>query len=317
MEIGSVGFSDSPKTLKFKSYKKLEDDLNKFRDDSFSRHGVDINDAPSGHNTDLDNEKIEIIFSNHPELLSDLLNKSKDEVKIGRIIRKILLSAGKLKDFEDTDIEEFVNILKSEFKKIQDAFDDFELVNGDDIKKYYLCDNYSKESGTLGSSCMKYAEKNEYMNFYGINKDTVSLLIYRGERDAILGKSLIWKGLDESGNTVIFMDRIYTVSDSDVNLFKEYADKKGWIYKDVNNSMESFTFKGEEKTITSKIKNGRYEYYPYLDTLSYYNFEDGLLSNDSGEFEEGSYIELNETDGESQCSEEACGRHSRYKLRIK
>jgi hypothetical protein len=150
---------------------------------------------------------------------------------------------------------------------------------------------------------MKYAEKNEYMNFYGINKDTVSLLIYRGERDAILGRSLIWKGLDESGNTVIFMDRIYTVSDSDVNLFKEYADKKGWIYKDVNNSMESFTFKGEEKTITSKIKNGRYEYYPYLDTLSYYNFEDGLLSNDSGEFEEGSYIELNETDGVYNCYE--------------
>jgi hypothetical protein len=48
-----------------------------------------------------------------------------------------------------------------------DAFDRFEIVSGDDIKKYYNEESYyTTGSGTLGTSCMRYSRCEEYLNIY-------------------------------------------------------------------------------------------------------------------------------------------------------
>lgn len=286
MDIGYITFSDSPKTLKFKSFDKLKSEL--------GRKDIDIN----------------FLSRKDRELISSSLPNIKDEIKMGRLIRRILknsniLGLGDDDLFNDKDIEKFVNVLKTEFKKKADAFDNFELVSGDDIKEYYLESNYAEFKGTLGASCMRYTNCNKYMGFYSINSDVVKLLIYKDPNgEGILGRSLVWSARDtDSNDNVTFMDMIYTVNDSDVNLFKEYALRNNWIYKDSNDSSDEIKFKGESKILEVYIKQGRYKYYPYLDTLSYYDFENGILSNWDGEFEYGSYVSLESTSGTYDCDE--------------
>jgi hypothetical protein len=76
------------------------------------------------------------------------------------------------------------------------------------------------------------------------------------------------------------MDRIYTNSDSDMNLFEEFADKNGWIYALRHKSGLSDKSKDE---LLVKIKNKDYDYYPYMDTFYYYNGK-SKLTNDSNAF---------------------------------
>ncbi|MFM7985454.1 MAG: hypothetical protein ACKPKO_39680, partial [Candidatus Fonsibacter sp.] len=99
-----------------------------------------------------------------------------------------------------------------------------------------------------------------------------------------------------------FMDRQYTIKDSDVEKFRNYAKEKGWIYKSSNNhhSFSNVTIEGEEKnaTLSVKVKATNYGRYPYMDTFRRYDPNEGILYNDEDEDEsyEGQYI-LHDTGG--------------------
>jgi hypothetical protein len=73
------------------------------------------------------------------------------------------------------------------------------------------------------------------------------MLIQRSDSDydKISGRAIIWT-LDDG---MVFMDRVYTVNDSDVELFKMYAKQKGWAYKYGQNSMESESIIYKDETI--------------------------------------------------------------------
>lgn len=231
---------------------------------------------------------------------------NRQEIKVGRAIRALLNVAGET--FVDKDIEAFVNQYKATIDKMNDKFSNFEVVTGDDIAYWYDNEKYSQRSGTLGNSCMASAPS-EYFEIYTSNPDKCALIIYKDpdNPERICGRALLWTLSDGKR----FVDRIYTVRDSDVQLFRDFAKDKGWYYKYSNNSgssSQAISPTGEtvELDLTISVQSGNYDNYPYLDTLKYYTPKTGRLSNRS---EPGSYT-LEDTGGEYiSCGE--CGGSGR------
>jgi hypothetical protein len=227
----------------------------------------------------------------------DLGTKSRNDVKLGRLINALL--PGK---YTSKDIEEFTNKFKASLSKQGEYFEE---VFEEDINHWYNADNYKEMSGQLGNSCM--ARKSGLFGIYTENPDVCKLLILV-EDDKIIGRALVWKlssikiyGKDPDQNSW-FMDRQYTIKDSDVEKFRNYAKEKGWIYKSSNNhhSFTNVTIEGEEKnaTLEVQVKAKNYGRYPYMDTFRRFDPNEGILYNDDDEDEsyEGQYI-LNDTGG--------------------
>lgn len=226
-----------------------------------------------------------------------VFTKSRNEVGLGKFVNKIF--PGK---YNDKQREEFVNLFKSSLDK---AGEHFEMVEGEDIEFWYSSKNYKSDSGILGNSCM--AKKSGIFGIYTQNQDVCKLLILK-EDDKILGRAIIWKlSSIKIGNESIegfqyFMDRQYTIKESDVNKFINYAKEKGWCYKSYNNhySYNTVTIDGKEKNVDMIIKVATKDYkrYPYMDTFKRYDVSNGLLYNngDNGTEYEGQYI-LEETGG--------------------
>jgi hypothetical protein len=227
----------------------------------------------------------------------ELDKKSRNEVKLGRFVNAVL--PGK---FTPKDIEEFTNQFKATLEK---QGEQFEEVSGEVINHWYNYENYKEMSGSLGNSCM--ARKGGLFDIYVNNTEVCKMLILV-EDDKLIGRALVWKldsikcyGVDPKAD-VWFMDRQYTINDTYVEKFKNYATEKGWYFKSYNNhhSYSTVTIDGKEKNcdMTIKVKPGRYKKYPYMDTFKRYNPEDGILYNDDEEKVDytGQYI-LNDTGG--------------------
>ena len=226
-----------------------------------------------------------------------LKSKSRNDVKLGRLINALL--PGK---YTSKDIEEFTNKFKATLTK---GGEYFEEVSGDDISHWYDASNYKEMSGTLGNSCM--ANKSRLFTIYTENPDVCKMLILV-EDDKLIGRALVWKlssikiyGKDPVQDSW-FMDRQYTIKDSDVEKFRNYAKEKGWVYKSSNNhhSFSNVTIEGEEKNaaLEVQVKAKDYRRYPYMDTFRRFDPNDGILYNDADEDESygGQYI-LNDTGG--------------------
>lgn len=242
-------------------------------------------------------------------LTSNIDGIPKSEIKVGRFAKRLLDKSGVKPT--DKDIEEFVNQFRSRIEIEKDVFRLFEVVNGENIKKFYSQGMYSQVivSGTLWQSCMRYDKCQNFFDIYVDNPDQVSLVILKDEQKEvemvdtitgeittqledvrIRGRALLWT--DEKGRK--FMDRIYYTKDSDVELFKQYAIKNEWCYKLRQENDEHTpivfngeTLQGEENIVTVILTNGGdYNRYPYMDTLKYYaphgksfGSTSGVLSN--------------------------------------
>lgn len=230
--------------------------------------------------------------------------RGRNPIRIGRLVRSILKSAGE--KFTEKEIENFVNSYKSTYDIINNAFLKFKIVSGGDIAKWYHGDNYENGgSSTLGNSCMK-SMSYETFDIYCDNPQCsmVILLSDKGEiidgewsSEYIKGRALLWKTDDNE----MFMDRIYTNNDSDVELFKEFANKNGWWYKREQDSDSYFTaVKGDEicheKEIVVTLDCISFENYPYIDTLTYGSTDCNKLSNKANLIDADR--EFNDTDGE-------------------
>jgi len=228
---------------------------------------------------------------------SGVFTKSRNEVALGKFVNKLF--PGK---YNDKQRQDFVNSFKASLEKTGEHFD---LVEGEDIEYWYWYENYKEEGGTLGSSCM--AKKRGLFGIYTQNQDVCKLLILK-EDDKILGRALVWKlssikrGSDVIEGVEYFMDRQYTIKDSDVQKFKNYAKEQGWCYKSYNNhhSYSTVTINDEVKNVqmTVKVKDKDYNRYPYMDTFRRYDVSNGILHNDDEQDKdyEGQYI-LEDTGG--------------------
>jgi hypothetical protein len=215
------------------------------------------------------------------------------EIKVGKLIRKLLKMFDEV--FTDKDIENFVNTYK--------AFYDFEIKGEKlfeimDVKKgipySYNTLNFRENRGTLDNSCMN--DEEDILNFY-INhtKGNLRVLVLKAPNGQLLGRSLIWKTMDNK----IFMDRVYTSNDSDIEAFIKYAKDNKWIYKQkqsYRNRREMIpddNYKNSHRVKLDvdvddfepgdaifSINHGEVQF-PYLDTLNIFYWQKGILSNKS------------------------------------
>jgi hypothetical protein len=215
---------------------------------------------------------------------------SRNPMYVGRLVRSILNSA-KI-SFTERELEEFVNQYKAVFDFTKDKLRQFDIVSGEDIKYWYDGNRYQKGGGTLNNSCMSGVDS-EILNIYSYNKQVRLVILYDDDGDisneeyksnTIKGRAILWE-CDIDGENGIFMDRIYTTLDSDVILFKQFAEKNGWWYKkDQNMYGDTEITNGNISKKSIIIANLEYtdlEKYPYLDTLFYISTSNNLLSNDS------------------------------------
>ena len=228
-------------------------------------------------------------------------SSNRTPIKVGRLVRAILTSAGI--SFTDKEIEEFVNSYKSAFDIMSNALLKFDLVKGEKISYWYNIDNYDNPRSTLGNSCMAEVPSN-YLDIYSMNSKCSLLILYSDSGDIIGGKyvsdkikgrALVWN--TEQGD--VFMDRIYTNYDSDVDLFKSYAQKNGWWYRQTQQSGSDFSASNgsasKKPIYTVKLDESNFKNYPYIDTLYYLNNSSNLLSNSPSEID--AIFELQSTDG--------------------
>lgn len=212
---------------------------------------------------------------------NEFWNRGRTEMSIGRWVRRVIFDLHK-SSVTDKQIEDFVNQYKSTF----DGDDtNFEVVSGEEIKKWYLDDNYEVSSGQLGNSCMRYKRCQQYFDIYTKNPEVCSLLIMKSteDTDKIVGRALLWNLRDGRK----YQDRIYTINDSDKILFSQWADNNGYQ-------------KYDSSHIVKEVQLGNHDYdkYPYMDTFVCYSPSHKLLTSDEDFWPAQGYYKLRETNGE-------------------
>ena len=188
-------------------------------------------------------------------------NNYRQEMKIGRFIKNLV--GDKMSILK---IEKFVNYYKAYVDIILNN-SNMELVEGEEIRYWYLGNNYTNlDKGTLSKSCMKYKKNQPIFDIYVKNPQVCKLLIKKDKDDKLLARALVWKT-----NKGTFLDRVYYVNDNDQNLFYLYAKKKDWKYFNTINYL----------TVQLKwCKGKKAKKFPYMDTFRYLDIKEKTLSSD-------------------------------------
>lgn len=202
------------------------------------------------------------------------IRREKQEMRVGRFLSRFLPV-----ELKNSIMENIVNTYKSRYKIIKNDFY-FEIVKGEDIRKWYLYKNYVEGGGELSNSCMRHKRCQKFLDIYTDNSACQMLILKANKEDnKILGRALIWD--TDKGK---FMDRIYTRYDSDKLLFIDYAKKKDWIIRtEYPQEMDLMVVQLDKDPGPSQIN-------PFMDTFKFYYIDDKILSNDEiergGEYEE-------------------------------
>ena len=252
--------------------------------------GININRGEEISESDMNRISYNISqygFSNMDEIKPSITS-------LGKIIKKIF--GDEYKDHE-------IGIFVEKFKSLQSDTKDFEIVKGDEIVYWYNEENYTNGGGTLNTSCMSGEYCGDFIQFYAINSDKVNMLILKNPNDdsKIIGRALLWNinMLDGENVERIYMDRIYYIKDFIKEMFINYAKENGWLYKEFQN-MEDTT------KIVDSVDDKKYKYvlvknmedhdfYPYLDTLKFYDGKD--ITNNPRYIEKGKGKKLTDVDG--------------------
>ncbi len=221
----------------------------------------------------------------------DVWNKNRVKIKIGRFIKKFFTEFS-LSEFKinDSEIERFVNVFKSYFS--EDG-KNLKIVEGEDIQKYYLEDNYYRDNGyingTLWNSCMRQRERNSFMKLYNSNPN-IKMLVLFSDDNKVKARAILWESgvFDEDGKEWKVMDRVYSFFDHQVDIFKNWANENGYIYKWRQDAKSELYFlidgKRTRLNLSIKLENSDFETYPYLDTFKFYNVKEKRFSNNDCKF---------------------------------
>jgi hypothetical protein len=173
-----------------------------------------------------------------------------------------------------------VEIFSQLFKNIQTKIEfKFEVISGRDILHYYHKNSYYDEYGSLGNSCMKYDQCQDYLDLYTKNNKQISMLVLLSNNSKLIGRALLWNQDD-----IKLMDRIYTIDDERYQYhFKKWADDNGYWYKKEQKWNNSLFFESNGKPIYKEItlKLDYFDFYkfPYMDTFKFLDTSDGTISN--------------------------------------
>ena len=222
-------------------------------------------------------------------LSSPVYKQFRTEVALGRFINSVFgatkfpASSRQGAVGKPTDVESFVNKYKSTFGQ-DEKFALMEVVTGDRIAHFYNYSRYANDEGSLGSSCMNCVDS-DYFDIYADSPNVGMLVFYANDsKRKIKARAIVWKNLIEpEGKT--YMDRVYTNNSSDEQLFKEYAKKQGWLHKSHqgygadSNIIDTVNDTNTRMTLIAQVEATEYDQYPYMDTMVYYNPDNGHISN--------------------------------------
>lgn len=188
---------------------------------------------------------------------------------VGRVIRKILVQ--KRIEFDDKDIEDFVNYWKSHF--LPEGKLKVEIVSGDKIQYWYHKKNYHplSDKSTLGKSCMAYTKCQPFLDIYTKNPEVCQMIIMLDSEDKLVARALLWT--DKLGEKLV--DRIYYMNQSIENKMVK------WIRKNIPNASiygEDFYQGGAPKKFVIQLKEWKFKKYPYLDSFNKLNWKNGELA---------------------------------------
>jgi hypothetical protein len=192
-------------------------------------------------------------------------------VKPGGFISKIF------KDITSKEVEKFSNLYRAQSNK---AVFTWNVVDGSKMLNYYHLGSYAQERGTLGASCMKYDNCQDYLGIYTNNRNKVKMLVMLNDEGGLMGRALLWN-LD----THKIMDRIYTIADEEfVFQFKKWATDNGYLYKSEQNwyntlNFENFSTPKQELKLSVKLDESSFISYPYVDTFKFLDEEAGVIRN--------------------------------------
>lgn len=245
---------------------------------------------------DIDKLTKSNVNSLYTSVFNDVFTKSRNEIKIGKLVKSIFSDK-----YSDKQIEQFVNKYKSILEQPSEVF---EIVSGDDIAKWYKHDNYLELKGTMGSSCMRNMSDKTF-KIYTHNPEVCQMLILRNiDENKIIGRALIWTLSNSTNNVTKLLDRIYTIKDSDIIKFQDKAKEMNiptkWTqsydsvkYINLDGVKTKEHMEVQLKPITEKEFD--YRVYPYVDTFRQYDYTTGILYNSDDE-SDGCYL-LDSTSG--------------------
>jgi hypothetical protein len=120
--------------------------------------------------------------TNIEDIVSYIRNGKKEAMKIGKLVTRILSEVNKI--VHSSEIEKFVNEYKGAFSSMN-SFHNFDLIYGENIRKFYLENTYGEGKGTLNQSCMRYDYCQTYLDIFVDNPDKVNLLILKNPKDKL------------------------------------------------------------------------------------------------------------------------------------
>lgn len=242
------------------NFRTMKDGIEKVREVHPNARNIDLQNMPNMQVNDT------LFFLGKTKLY-----KSQNKIKIGRFVRKVFPTK-----FNDSEVEKFVNLLKSSIN----SSEEIKVVSGDDIKYWYSRERLVDDLGGVASSCM--VDK-DYLDIYTKNPETCSLVIMTQD-NKLIARALLWKLKSSDLDGVkYYMDRVYYRKDYYANKMFEYAELKGWCYKDINyRHINDVIYKGSKFGINMsvKVKKLKYDTFPYMDTFKRYDWATGILYND-------------------------------------
>jgi hypothetical protein len=196
-------------------------------------------------------------------------------IRVGRLYKKLF------PEFSNIQIEKIVNYYKYKYNENITKTISLEVVNGEEIRKWYDCNNYRVGGGTLNSSCMRFNFQSKLLDLY-VKENCVKLLVLKNEDDLLLGRSLLWNIY--TPYKLKYMDKIYTVNDKYVDFFINYAKEEKFIlYKDYelpSNSDDIIKYYGVDIPMTiNNIDHIYIDNHPHTDTFKCYYPKENLLTN--------------------------------------
>lgn len=211
----------------------------------------------------------------------DITGKDQN-IRIGRFFKKVN------SDLTDAEIEKFVNSYKAKIESYSKNLK-IEIVDGEDIRFWYLEENYKNGFGTLNNSCMRYKKCQKKLDLYCDNPKKVKMTIIKNEKNKLLGRALLWKL--SKPKEKFYLDRVYTTDDYYKYIFEDFVEKNNFLSYDFD------SFNGELRV--NDIKTSKQpDRNPYMDTFEYYNIHNNFLTSsfegDDDEFFDN-YVTFDET----------------------
>lgn len=195
--------------------------------------------------------------------------KNRQVGKPAKIFQKLLV-----RKYSCSELENFQNKFKA---CVLDVC--FKIVSGKEITDCYNEKNYFSNTGTLGKSCMRYDECENYFKVY---EDNAKMLVAFKE-NKVAGRAIIW---EINGKT--YMDRVYTYIDYMYDQFINYAETQEWYHRENNDLLytdECQYWVGPENNYSKSFINSdlcislptHYDEFPYMDSFRYYDADTNVL----------------------------------------